>query len=100
MKPTFGTTGSRRRKQCELGEELYREWFVRMRFPAHDGEPREKGLPASWAVVPIEAPDRTVSGGTPSRGDTSNFGGDIPWVKTGELKTAFVHATAPHHRHP
>lgn len=28
---------------------------------------------------------KTTSGGTPSRGNTSYYGGDIPWLKSGEL---------------
>lgn len=28
---------------------------------------------------------RTASGGTPDRSSVSNFGGDLPWVKSGEL---------------
>ena len=33
-----------------LAEELYREWFVRFRFPGHDKAKFIKGVPASWKV--------------------------------------------------
>jgi type I restriction enzyme S subunit len=33
-----------------MAEEIYREWFVRMRFPGHDKANFVKGIPASWKV--------------------------------------------------
>ena len=35
----------------------------------------------------------TASGGTPDRSDASNFGGDISWVKSGELDDNIIYAT-------
>jgi type I restriction enzyme S subunit len=35
----------------------------------------------------------TASGGTPDRSDASNFGGDIAWVKSGELNDNIIYAT-------
>lgn len=35
----------------------------------------------------------TGSGGTPSRSDTSLYGGDIPWVKSGELRESVIYRT-------
>jgi type I restriction enzyme S subunit len=34
----------------KLAEEIYREWFVRMRFPGHRESRKVKGLPADWSV--------------------------------------------------
>src|SRR5262249_48455082 len=36
---------------------------------------------------------RTTSGGTPSRGNPSYYGGNIPWVKSGELNDGIVNTT-------
>lgn len=36
-----------------MAEEIYREWFVRMRFPDHRKVPRVKGLPSSWSLKPF-----------------------------------------------
>lgn len=33
-----------------MAEEIYREWFVRMRFPEHETTTFEKGLPHGWGV--------------------------------------------------
>ncbi|PPK68180.1 type I restriction enzyme S subunit [Methylobacter tundripaludum] len=32
----------------KMAEEIYREWFVRMRFPCHENAKFSKGLPADW----------------------------------------------------
>jgi len=32
----------------KLAKEIYREWFVRMRFPGHEQAKFEKGVPVSW----------------------------------------------------
>ena len=31
-----------------MAEEIYREWFVRMRFPGHESVPLNQGLPQGW----------------------------------------------------
>ena len=31
-------------------EEIYKEWFVRMRFPGHENTKFEKGIPEGWEV--------------------------------------------------
>jgi type I restriction enzyme S subunit len=33
-----------------LAEEIYREWFVRLRFPGHEKVKKVKGVPATWEV--------------------------------------------------
>lgn len=76
-----------------MAEEIYREWFVRMRFPGWRRANYKQTLPEDWAVVPMESLFKTVSGGTPSRSSSDNFGGEVAWVKTGELKSMFVNST-------
>lgn len=34
----------------KMAEELYREWFVRLRFPGHEQAKFEKGIPEGWEV--------------------------------------------------
>jgi type I restriction enzyme, S subunit len=43
----------------EAARQLYREWFVRLRFPGHEGIMITKGLPAGWGRKPLKhiAPD-------------------------------------------
>ncbi|MCK8601356.1 restriction endonuclease subunit S [Syntrophobacteraceae bacterium DRH4] len=37
----------------KMAEEIYREWFVRFRFPGHDKVKFEKGVPGGWEVLPF-----------------------------------------------
>jgi type I restriction enzyme S subunit len=39
----------------KMAEELYREWFVRMRFPGHQNTRFVKGVPEGWEVKPISS---------------------------------------------
>jgi type I restriction enzyme S subunit len=36
-----------------VAEEVYREWFIRLRFPGHDKVKVVKGVPAGWLVEPF-----------------------------------------------
>ena len=73
-----------------MAEELYREWFVRFRFPGWREAEFEKGIPKGWEVKTIGDVYKTASGGTPSRKNQNNYDGDINWLKTGELKNTFA----------
>lgn len=72
-----------------MAEEIYREWFVRFRFPGYQSAEFEKGIPKGWGIRKIGEIYKTASGGTPSRDNLNNYGGDINWLKTGELKNIF-----------
>ena len=37
-----------------MAEQLYREWFIRFRFPGYQQARFRKGIPADWAYEPIE----------------------------------------------
>lgn len=43
-------------------------------------------LPSSWASVELAEIAETSSGGTPSRQNSQNYDGTIPWIKSGNLK--------------
>ncbi|MEW6710696.1 MAG: restriction endonuclease subunit S [Candidatus Riflebacteria bacterium] len=45
----------------KMAEELYREWFVRLRFPGHEKTKISKGIPEGWEVKRIG--DVVLSGG-------------------------------------
>jgi len=38
----------------KMAEELYREWFVRLRFPGHEKVKIVKGVPEGWAVKKLK----------------------------------------------
>jgi type I restriction enzyme S subunit len=50
-------------------------------------------IPKEWQVVKIEDIADTSSGGTPNRTKKEYYGGNIPWVKSGELKDNIIYDT-------
>jgi type I restriction enzyme, S subunit len=50
-------------------------------------------IPANWRWVKLGDICQTTSGGTPLRGTRDYYGGNIPWVKSGELNDGFIDST-------
>ncbi len=81
----------------KAAQELYKEWFVRFRFPGHENAKFENGLPVGWERKKISEYYNTCSGGTPSRSKTEYYeNGVYSWVKTGEIKDGIVIETEEH----
>lgn len=75
----------------QMAENLYKEWFVRFRFPGHEKAVFENGIPKGWRRDRISKFYNTSSGGTPSRDNEKNYvAGNIPWIKTGELEDCLL----------
>ena len=71
----------------QMAQNLYKEWFVRFRFPGYENCEFENGIPVGWNVERIGELYHTTSGGTPSRNHEEYYQeGTYPWIKTGELK--------------
>ena len=47
-------------------------------------------IPDSWRWARIKALFQTTSGGTPEKGHPEYYGGDIPWVKVGNLTDIYL----------
>ena len=77
----------------ESARLLYREWFVRLRFPGYEHTPIVDGVPQGWDRKLIADFFDTSSGGTPSRTNPEFYDGDINWVKTQELDDGFIFET-------
>ena len=85
-------------KRIELLEqsarELYKEWFVRMRFPNYQNTKFNKGIPEGWEIVRIDNLYNTSAGGTPKSDVNSYYeNGNINFVKTGDLNDSFIQDT-------
>ena len=75
----------------QMAENLYKEWFVRFRFPGHENVEMVNGLPKGWEVRKLIKNIKTSSGGTPSRSKSEFYtNGTIPWIKTGELQDCIL----------
>ena len=64
----------------QMAENLYKEWFVRFRFPGHEKAEFENGLPKGWKYEHIGNVCDTIGGGTPSTSKPEYWNGDIKWV--------------------
>ena len=75
----------------EMAEEIYKEWFVRLRFPGYETAKIVDGLPEGWEEDIISKYFTTSSGGTPSRTKEEYYkNGTINWLKTKELLDTFI----------
>jgi len=69
----------------EMARAIYREWFVRFRYPGHKDFPLVDSavgpIPDRWSVQPIGETFQVVLGGTPSRKKPEYWlDGTVPWV--------------------
>ena len=62
-----------------MAEDIYREWFVRLRFPGHEGVKIEKGVPQGWSITPSDQAFDVLGGGTPNTDTSAYWSGDIPF---------------------
>ena len=69
----------------EAAWHLYKEWFVRFRFPAHEHVEIIDGLPDGWSTCRVGDLGEVVTGKTPSTKQPENFGDDIPFIKTPDM---------------
>jgi type I restriction enzyme, S subunit len=67
----------------EMVEALYREWFVRFRFPGHENVPLVPSplgnIPQGWKTTPFTNIAEVLSGGTPKTSRQDYWGGTIPF---------------------
>lgn len=64
----FIETNNRRIQLLEnMAEEIYREWFVRLRFPGHEKVKVVKGVPEGWKQQTVKNSFEYLGGGTPSK---------------------------------
>ncbi len=69
----------------EMAEEIYKEWFVRMRFPGYETARFIDELPEGWKKTKIKDFGKIVTGKTPSTVREEFFGGRIPFIKTPDM---------------
>ena len=49
-----------------------------------------ENIPKSWCIVRLGDIGKWQAGGTPKRSIKDYYGGDIPWLKTGDLNDGFI----------
>ena len=45
----------------QMAENLYKEWFVRFRFPSHKTEEFENGIPKGWEIALLHYHQKSCS---------------------------------------
>ncbi|MDQ3583623.1 MAG: restriction endonuclease subunit S [Pseudomonadota bacterium] len=63
----------------EAARQLYREWFVRLRFPGHEHVRITNGVPEGWEKARAFSAMEVLSGGTPKTSVPDYWDGDIPF---------------------
>ncbi len=73
----------------KLAEEIYREWFVRLRFPGHEKVKLLKGVPEGWKDQPASEVLHVMGGGTPKTEVPAYWDGDIPFFTPKDSHVGF-----------
>ncbi len=83
---------TRRRMEVlqEMARAIYREWFVRFRYPGHESVPLVASplgpLPDGWAASTCGDQLTVLGGGTPSKKEDAYWdGGDVRWFTPSDL---------------
>jgi len=82
----------------EMAQTLYREWFVKFRFPGHENvhfvDSSLGRIPEGWEVRNVENTFQILGGGTPSKKVSEYWeGGIVNWYTPSDLtssKTMFI----------
>ena len=79
------------RRRIQLLEQaarlLYKEWFVRFRFPGHEHVKVKDGVPEGWEKVSVSSFCNVSRGGSP-RPIKDYLGGTVPWFKIGDATSS------------
>ena len=68
-----------------MAEEIYCEWFVRMRFPGYETVKFHKGVPEGWKVEKVNKLGKIITGKTPSTKLAKYYNGDYLFIKTPDM---------------
>jgi type I restriction enzyme S subunit len=73
----------------KMAESIYKEWFVRMRFPGYEKTRFVDGLPEGWIIKKVKDCFETLGGGTPST-ENENFwkDGNINWFTPTDITSS------------
>ena len=76
----------------KMAENLYKEWFVRFRFPGYEEVEFENGLPKGWEVLRANQHFDITIGKTPDRKIFEYFSnipeGNYPWISISDMRSA------------
>ena len=93
QRPEEGTGEELYRKIQEEKAKLIKEGKIKKQKPLTDIADEEKpfDIPESWRWVRVGDIGDWASGATPSRSHSEYYGGNIPWLKTGDLNDGYIY---------
>lgn len=80
----------------EMARTIYREWFVKFRYPGHEDVPLVDAalgpIPENWQVVTVaDVCSRIQAGSTPKRSEAIFWeDAEVDWYKTGDLTDSIL----------
>lgn len=92
-----------------MAKTLYDYWFVQFDFPDQNGESYKSSegkmvynpelkreIPEGWGVASIrDFESNIITGKTPSRTNSDNFGGEIPFITIGDIRgNTYIYRTS------
>ena len=92
-----------------MAKTLYDYWFVQFDFPDQNGKPYKSSggkmvynpelkreIPEGWGVETLkDFESKIITGKTPSRANSDNFGGEIPFITIGDIRgNTFIYSTS------
>ena len=81
----------------KAAQELYKEWFVRFRFPGHETAKFENGLPEGWMVMRVKDLVKRYPFGTLYKGDSILSEGKTIVIDQSSNEYAGFHNNEPSH---
>jgi type I restriction enzyme S subunit len=82
----------------DAARQLYREWFVRLRFPGHEHTRIVNGVPEAWDTHSLDDVCSIGRGASP-RPIAAFMDGEVPWFKIGDAtasESPFIFRTQEH----
>jgi type I restriction enzyme S subunit len=77
-----------------MAEEIYREWFVRLRFPGYAKVKRIKGVPENWQLSTLGAIGRIKGGKRLPKGHSLvDQKTDHPYIKSRDIRGGTIKGT-------
>ena len=92
-----------------MAKTLYDYWFVQFDFPDQNGKPYKSSggkmvynpelkreIPEGWEVETLkDFESKIITGKTPSRANSDNFGGEVPFITIGDIRgNTFIYSTS------
>jgi type I restriction enzyme S subunit len=81
----------------QMAENLYKEWFVRFRFPGHETAEFENGIPSGWKVVKVKEIVKRLPFGKLYKEEDTDKEGKVIVIDQSQSEYVGFHNNEPSH---